>query len=114
MSAEIEAGDGDLDKRLGQKLNPALALALTVLAADIEQRDPISSSSTPLATSNDVLANLLSLCDGPDEYLGPEGISSNSGLSPADRFPLPAFKTSALVAESRLRWRCLILFSHFS
>lgn len=43
------------------------------------------------------------------EYLAPERISSNSGLSPADCFPLLAFKTSALVAESPLRWRCLIL-----
>jgi hypothetical protein len=32
----------------------------------------IRSSFTPLATSNDVLAGLLSLCDAPDEYLAPE------------------------------------------
>jgi hypothetical protein len=28
------------------------------------------------------------------------GLAANSGLSPADRLPLLAFKTSALVAES--------------
>jgi len=82
VSAEIEATDGDLDRRLGQQLTPALALAMRVLSEGGEKRDSAGFSLTASPGQDDA-----KLAEGLDRWLAQTQDAQQELRRQIDRLP---------------------------